>query len=71
MPRPTPALATLSLFWIIYGIVAAVTLYQALEPLKRDLLLILGGTGAILVMGTLALLRRTRSPSSPAENKKS
>lgn len=71
MRRPSPALATLTVFWIAYGIVATVTLYQALSPLKRDLLLILGWMGAILVMGTLALWDRIRSSSSPAENRRS
>jgi hypothetical protein len=66
MQRPSPAFATLTAFWILYVIVAAITLYQALSPLKRNLLLILGGMGAILVIGTLALLRRTRSSSPPA-----
>ena len=61
MKRPSLALTTLIIFWAVYGVVAAFALYQALPPLNRELLLILGGTAVILVIATLALWRRAPS----------
>ena len=58
MQRPSPALAALTLFWIAYAITAAVALYQALPGVNRDLFLILGGSTALLVVGTFALIWR-------------
>jgi hypothetical protein len=64
MKRPSLAITALIIFWTAYGLVAAFALYQALQPLNRELFLILGGTGVILVIATLALLRRAPSDAS-------
>lgn len=69
MQRSSPALATLAIFWIVYGIGAPSALYQALPPVNRELLLILGGTGVILVIGIFALSLRGRSRSSAADRR--
>ena len=62
MRKPSPAVFTLIVFWTAYTIAAAWTLYWATPPLSRDLLLILGGYGAILAVATVAiLLLRLRS----------
>ena len=68
MRKPTPAPFTLIVFWTLYAIAATWTLYEATPPLSRDLLLILGGYGAILAVVTgVILLRigftRSRRPS--------
>jgi hypothetical protein len=60
MQRLSSGTKVLVVFWIAYGIVAASALYQALPPVNRDLLLILGGTGAILVIGTFGVVLRNR-----------
>jgi hypothetical protein len=65
MKRPTPALAMLIVFWVVYGVGAAIVLYRALAPLQRELLVLLGGTGAALVAASFLLLWRVpfRAPS--------
>jgi len=65
MKRPAPALAMLIVFWVVYGVVAAIALYRALPPLQRELLVLLGGTGALLVAASFVLLWRVpfRAPS--------
>jgi len=68
MRLPSPALTALGFFWAVYGIVAAFALYQELLPVQRELLVILGGTGVILVAITWVLLRRGRSRPSANED---
>ena len=58
MKRPTPALAMLIVFWVFYGLVVTIVLYRALAPLQRELLMLLGGTGAALVAASFVLLWR-------------
>ena len=58
MKRPPPALTMLIFFWTVYGVVAAIVLYRALPPLQWELLLLLGGIGASLVVSSLVLLER-------------
>lgn len=63
MRRPTPALLALIGFWTLYAIAAGWKLYEAydaIEPVSRDLLLILGGYGAILAVVTGAMMLRVR-----------
>lgn len=60
MKRPTPALTVLIVFWVAYGLVAAIVLYRALPPLQRELLVLLGGTAAVLVAASFVLLWRVR-----------
>lgn len=67
MKRPSPALTMLMFFWTVYGVVAAMVLYQALPPLQWELLLLLGGIGAALVVGSLVLLWRGPSDASADE----
>ena len=62
MKRPSPALAMLVFFWLVYGLFAAVVLYRALPPLQLELLVILGGVGSILVVASLVLLWGTPPP---------
>jgi hypothetical protein len=64
MKRPSSASTAVITFWVVYGVVAAWALNDALSPLKRELVLVLGGAGAILVVVTFALLFRARSSSS-------
>lgn len=67
MKRPSLAVTTLTILWAAYSLVTAFALYQALPPLNRELLLILGGTAVILVIATLALLRCAPSDASTEE----
>ena len=60
MQRLSLATKVLVVFWTAYGMVAVYTLHQALPPVSRDLLLILGGMGAILVIATFAIVLRNR-----------
>ena len=63
MRRPTPALSALIVFWTLYALAAGWKLYEAydaIEPVSRNLLLILGGYGAILAVITGAILLRIR-----------
>jgi hypothetical protein len=64
MRRPTPALFTLGVFWTLYALAAAWTLYGAALPAGRDLLLILGGYGAVLAVVSGAILLRAWLRSS-------
>jgi hypothetical protein len=64
MKKPSLALTALIIFWAVYGLVAAVVLYETLAPLNRELFMILGGTAVILVITTLALLRHAPSDAS-------
>jgi len=57
----------LMFFWTAYGVVAAIVLYQALPPLQWELLLLLGGIGAALVVASLVLLWRGPSDASVDE----
>lgn len=61
MNRPSPALMMLIFFWVVYGLVAAFVLYEALPPLQLKLLLLLGGIGAVLAAASLVLLWRAPS----------
>lgn len=56
MKRPSAALTMLIFFWVIYGLVAAVALYQAMPPLHLQLLVLLGGIGAVLAAASVVLL---------------
>jgi hypothetical protein len=67
MKRPSPALTMLFFFWAVYGLVAATVLYRALAPLQRDLLLLLGGIGAVLVVVSFVLLSRAPAGASADE----
>ena len=63
MRRPTPALFALIVFWTLYALAAGWKLYEAydaIEPVSRNLLLILGGYGAILAVVTGVILLRNR-----------
>jgi hypothetical protein len=63
MRRPNPALSALIVFWTLYAIAVGWKLsdaFDAIEPVSRDLLLILGGYGAILAVITGAILLRIR-----------
>lgn len=66
MKRPSPAIAMLIFFWMVYSLVTAVVLYRALPPLQLELLVILGGIGSVLVVASLVLL--WRAPSSRASD---
>lgn len=61
MNRPSPALMMLIFFWVVYGLVAAFVLYEALPPLQLKLLLLLGGIGVVLAAASLVLLWRAPS----------
>lgn len=67
MKTPSAALTMLTFFWLIYGVVAAVALYRALPPVHLELLVLLGGIGAVLVAASFVLLRRQRSGLSASE----
>lgn len=56
MKRPSAALTMLIFFWLIYGLVAAVALYQAMPPLQLQLLILLGGIAAVLAAASVVLL---------------
>jgi hypothetical protein len=60
MKRPSPAVCALILFWTLYALATAWTLYQATPPLSRDLLLILGSYSAMIVVVTGAIVLRGR-----------
>lgn len=64
MKRSTLPLTTLIIFWVVYGFVAAYSLYEALPPLNRELLLILGGAAIIPLAATFAFLLYARSRHS-------
>ena len=66
MRRPSSALAMLIFFWLVYGFIAAAVLYRTLPPLQLELLMILGGVGAVLVVASLVLLWRAPSPGRPS-----
>ncbi len=67
MKRPSPAIAMLIFFWMVYSLVAAVVLYRVLPPLQLELLVILGGIGSILVVSSLVLLWRAPSSTTSDE----
>lgn len=69
MRPPTPALAAITVFWVIYAIIAAYVLYQVTPPVNRVLLIILGGYAAVLALVTGVLLRRSR-PALPDRDRK-
>lgn len=46
----------LTFFWVIYGLVAVVELYAAMPPLQLQLLVLLGGIGAVLAAASVVLL---------------
>jgi hypothetical protein len=55
--------AAIAALWAVYGIVTTYVFYQAMEPLKRELIGVLGGFGLVLVVGTALLFlpkRRNR-----------
>jgi hypothetical protein len=58
--RPSPALTFIIVCWIVYSIVAAYALYQALLPLNRELLLILGGAAILPGAATFVFMRHAR-----------
>lgn len=60
MKRPAPAVFTLIVFWALYAIAAAWTLYQTIPPVSRNLLLILGGYAAVLAILTVAIALRDK-----------
>ena len=67
MKMPSPALTMLIFFWTVYAFVAAVVLYRALPPLQLELLMLLGGIGAVLAGASLLLLWRTPSSTRSDE----
>jgi len=56
MKKLSTALTMLIFFWVIYGLVAAVALYQALPPVQLQLLVLLGGIAAVLAAASVVLL---------------
>jgi hypothetical protein len=52
MKKLSSSTRVLTALWIIYAIVATYVFYQAMEPLKRELIGILGGFALALVVGT-------------------
>jgi hypothetical protein len=56
MKRPSLPVMFLIIFWIVYSVVAAYALYQALPLLNRELLLILDGVAVFPVFATFAFL---------------
>ena len=50
----------LTFFWTVYGVAAAIVVYRASSPLQWELLLLLGGIGALLVVQPCASLARAR-----------
>jgi hypothetical protein len=60
LKRPSLALMMLIIFWIAYCVVAAYALYQALPPLNRELLWILGGAAVFSIVATFAFLSYAR-----------
>src|SRR5664279_1209082 len=55
MKRPSSSALVLTALWAVYGIVTTYLFYQAMEPLKRELVGILGGFALVLVVGTALL----------------
>ena len=64
MKRPSLPLTALIIFWFVYGVAAAYTLYEALPRLNRELLLILGGAAIFPVVATFTFLLYARSRHS-------
>lgn len=52
MKKLSSSTLVLGAFWIIYVVVATYVFYQAIEPLKRDLIGVLGGLALALVVAT-------------------
>jgi hypothetical protein len=64
MKRPSLPLTTLIIFWFVYGVAAAYTLYEVLPRLNRELLLILGGAAIFPVVAAFTFLLYARSRHS-------
>lgn len=65
MKKPSPALAMLIFFWMVYALVATVVLYRALPPVQLELLVILGSIGSGLAVASLMLRWQAPSPGRP------
>ena len=65
--RPSTTLAALTIFWIVYGLTATFALYQAMQGVNRELFVILGGVGALLVVATFALIWHDRTRQRPTD----
>lgn len=61
MKHPSLQSMIITLFWTVYVVVAGFMLYEALPPLNRQLLLILGAAAVVPVVATLAFLYYARS----------
>jgi len=69
MERPYPVVKTiLLLFWVTYASAALWSVYHATPLLSRQLLLILGGYGAILAIVTFIVVLRARTKRSRVEH---
>jgi hypothetical protein len=64
MKRPSLPLTALIIFWFVYDVAAAYTLYQALPRLNRELLLILGAAAIFPVVATFTFLLYAHSRHS-------
>jgi hypothetical protein len=60
MRKPSPTALALIVFWMLYAIAAAWTVYQSTPPVGRDLLFILGSYGVVLVGATGAMMLRAK-----------
>jgi hypothetical protein len=60
LKKPSLPTVIITVLWVAYGSVTACVFYQAIEPVERDLVNILGGFGVLLLIGTgsLFLLQR-------------
>lgn len=68
MKKPSSSVLVLIALWAIYGAVTIYFFYQAMEPLKRELVDILGGFALLVVIGIalLYLPERQRRVSADA-----
>ena len=52
MKNPSSSTVAIAASWAVYGIVTTHVFYRAMEPLKRELIGILGGFGLLLIVST-------------------
>ena len=55
MKKPTLPTMIIIVLWVAYGFVTVYVLYQAIGPVARDLVNILGGFALLLLVGTAML----------------
>lgn len=60
MRRLEPAQVTIGVFWTVYAILGAWTLYQMTDPVNLTLMVVLGGYATVLAITLVVLLFRRR-----------